>query len=301
VNGLKFANDAFGHEFGDTLLRKLADTLKSGFRQGEIVARWGGDEFVIILPKTNNDTVREICDRIRRMSDGITVGPIRLSVAFGCATKDSIEQKFSDTIKNAENQMYQNKLMNANSGRSETVSSLLNTMYELNYEVEAHEQRLLGIVAQIGQNLNLMPQEIEELKLLAILHDLGKLGISKEILMKPDRLTQEEWAEIKKHSEIGYRIAESIPGLAHISKYILSVHERWDGLGYPQGIKGNAIPKLSRIVAIVDAYDAMISESPYKKSLSPQEAIHEIIRCSGTQFDPELVDLFVKIDINMQA
>lgn len=266
-------------------------------RKDEIVARWGGDEFVIILPETPYEKARKICERINELTEGETVGPVGLSVALGCATKDQENQDFAQTIKEAENQMYQNKLLNTKSGRSETVSSLRKTMYEMNYETEEHEQRMLGIANQIGHKLDLMAQEIEELKLLATLHDLGKLGISKDILTKTSGLSPVEWEEIRRHSEIGYRIAESIPGLAHISKYILSVHERWDGQGYPRGLKGNAIPKLSRIIAIVDAYDAMVSGRPYKEAITSQEAVAELIRCSGTQFDPQLIDLFIKLDI----
>lgn len=297
VNGLKFANDAFGHQFGDSILQKIAVSIRACLRKDEIVARWGGDEFVIILPETPYEKARKICERINELTEGETVGPVGLSVALGCATKDQENQDFAQTIKEAENQMYQNKLLNTKSGRSETVSSLRKTMYEMNYETEEHEQRMLGIANQIGHKLDLMAQEIEELKLLATLHDLGKLGISKDILTKTSGLSPVEWEEIRRHSEIGYRIAESIPGLAHISKYILSVHERWDGQGYPRGLKGNAIPKLSRIIAIVDAYDAMVSGRPYKEAITSQEAVAELIRCSGTQFDPQLIDLFIKLDI----
>ena len=292
INGLKFTNDAFGHEIGDNILKEFTDTLRTCLRKDDIIARWGGDEFVILLPKTEYAVALIICDRIRSSSGGVAVGPLNISVALGCSTKYSAERDFSGVIKDAEDLMYQNKLLDKKSGRSEIVTSLSKAMHEMNYETEEHEQRLLENVTKIGRKLDFMPQEIEELRLLAILHDIGKLGVSKDILMKPQTLTQEEWEEIKKHSEIGYRIAESTPGLAHISKYILSVHERWDGLGYPYGLEGTAIPKLSRIIAIVDAYDAMVSGRPYKKPISPKEAIKEINRCSGTQFDPFMVQLF---------
>jgi diguanylate cyclase (GGDEF)-like protein/PAS domain S-box-containing protein len=298
INGLKFANDAFGHEFGDSLLRNFAATLNLCLRKEDIVARWGGDEFILLLPKTQNSTAAQVCERIKTMSGSVCVGPLNLSVALGISTKEDPEKPIENIIKDAENMMYRNKLLDVKSNRSEAVSSLTKALHELDSETEGHEKRLLEMVKQMGGILDLMPQEIEELKLLSILHDIGKLGVSKDIISKTSRLSPDEWIEMKKHSEIGYRIAESTPGLAHISKYILSVHERWDGKGYPQGLKGNATPKLSRIIAIVDAYDVMVSGRPYKKPMTHNEAKEEIERCSGAQFDPLLAKMFITLDID---
>jgi diguanylate cyclase len=295
VNGLKKVNDSFGHIMGDEVLKATAKILKDTCRTDDIIARIGGDEFVILLPKTSNEAAQILCTRINSISQTWKVGPIYLSVSLACATKEESTQPFSNIYKNAEDKLYQIKLLNLKSSRSDTVSSLSKALYEMNYETEEHEKRMLEMVSDIGRALDLMPQEIEELKLLAILHDIGKLGISKEIILKPSQLTSDEWVEMKRHSEIGYRIAESTPGLSHISKYILSVHERWDGKGYPQGLKGNATPKLSRIISIVDAYDTMVSGRPYKKPMTHNEAVKEIKRCSGTQFDPLLVDLFLNL------
>ena len=293
INGLKFANDAFGHGAGDGLLVNFAKVMKSCLRTEDIAARWGGDEFVILLPKTPNDVARSICDRIISMVNDVREGPLSLSVALGSSTKSDVGQPFDIVIKDAEDMMYQNKLLNVRSVRNQSIASLLRTMREMNYETEEHEQRLLDTATNIGHSLHLMQQEIEELRLLAIMHDVGKLGVSKEIIMKPKCLTPEEWAEMKRHSEIGYRIAESIQGLAHISKYILSIHENWDGTGYPKGLRGNAIPKLSRIIAIADAYDEMIIGRPYRPAITSDQAIQELMDCKDTQFDPDLVDLFI--------
>lgn len=292
INGLKFANDSFGHDFGDKLLIGFTKILRSCLRQEDVIARWGGDEFVILLPSTPHQTAVNICERIKSSAEKTVIDPVRLSVALGISTKECGEQSFAEIIKSAENQMYRNKLLEAKSGRSHTVTSLLRTMYEMDYETEENDRLLRETAVMVGRKLELMPQEIEELKLLALLHDIGKLGVSREIVMKPGRLTGEEMDEIKRHSEIGYRIAESTPGLAHISKYILSIHERWDGKGYPQGLKGSAIPKLSRIASLLDAYDAMTGIRTYRKPVSPAEAIEEIRRNSRTQFDPYLVEVF---------
>jgi len=271
IDGLKMINDSFGHLTGDKYIVKAAESIKKGCRADDIISRIGGDEFAILLPKTTEHHAQGICRRILGNIKAIKDMPIQLSVTLAAAVKVKKDQNIIDTVKCAENRTLQNKLLNKKSSRGEAVLSLSKALYEMNYETEEHEKRLLKMAGEIGEALNLMPQEIEELKLLAILHDIGKLGISKEIIMKPGPLTPDEWTEMKKHSEIGYRIAEATPGLSHISKYILSVPERFD------------------------AYDVMISGRPYKKPIASEEAHAEIIRCRAAQFDPLLVDLFSKL------
>ncbi|HZK71827.1 MAG TPA: HD-GYP domain-containing protein, partial [Clostridia bacterium] len=146
----------------------------------------------------------------------------------------------------------------------------------------------------IGKKLKLSDDNIFELELATTLHDIGKMSIDQQILMKPGKLTEEEWGEIKKHPETGYRIAQSTSELMSISEYILSHHERWDGKGYPQGLKGEEIPLIARIINVVDSYDAMTSKRTYGKELNKEEAIIEMRNCAGTQFDPELIEIFIE-------
>lgn len=292
INGLKAANDSYGHDTGDELLKAAAKAFVTACRSDDIIARIGGDEFVVLLPKTCMGDAQKICVRINDTAEAGKVCTAKLSITLAAAVKENIEQNFRDMVKAAEDKMYRKKLLDLRSSRSDTVASLSRALREMNHETEEHGKRLLALASQVGTALCLMPQEIEELKLLAVLHDIGKLSISKEIIMKNGPLDTAEWTEMKRHSEIGYRIAVSTPGLSHISKYILSVHERWDGKGYPQGLAGNATPKLSRIIAIIDAFDAMVSGRPYKKPVSLDDALKELIRCGGTQFDPLLVDVF---------
>ncbi len=151
---------------------------------------------------------------------------------------------------------------------------------------------------KVGKSIGMKGYEIENLKLLSLLHDIGKTGIPDSILLKPGKLDEREMSIIKKHCEIGFRIASTLHELLPIADGILSHHERWDGTGYPRGLKGEEISLLSRIVSVLDTYDAMISDRPYRKALGVQEAIDEIKRCAGTQFDPYIVDIFINKILN---
>jgi len=295
VNGLKLANDVFGHQEGDRLLQKIADILKYSCRNKDIIARWGGDEFAVILPNTSLHEAYDICDRIKEECSKADKDTIQPSIALGTAVKDDPSKGIQQVLKEAEDRMYRRKLLESKSTRSAIISSLEKTLFERSFETEEHAKRLLKYSLKIGQALSLSQNETDDLRLLSILHDIGKIAVPDSILVKPGRLSLKEWEEMKKHAEIGYRIAESSKELDHIADYILSHHERWDGTGYPQGLKGEKIPRLSRILAIADAFDAMTHERPYKKAISRKEALEEIRRCSGTQFDPEIVQIFLQV------
>ncbi|MDP4092604.1 MAG: PAS domain S-box protein [Bacillota bacterium] len=295
LNGLKLTNDVFGHSEGDKLLQKVAHILKGSCRKEDIIARWGGDEFAIILPKTENSKAIEICSRVIDQCDIAEKDPIQPSIALGYATKYDGSVDIQQTLKEAENWMYRHKLLDNRSVRSTIISSLEKTLFEKSIETEEHAQRIRIISTKLGKAMGLSETELDELSLLSLLHDIGKIAISDSILTKPGPLTSEEWEEMKKHPEIGYRIAESSQDLAHIAEFILSHHERWDGTGYPRGLKGYEIPKLARIISIIDAYDVMTHIRPYKGIISHEDAVREIRRCQGKQFDPDISELFVNI------
>ena len=163
------------------------------------------------------------------------------------------------------------------------------------YETEEHSKRLEALSIKLGKSINLSESILNDLVVFAALHDIGKIAIPEAILLKKDKLTEKEWEIIKRHSEIGYNIARSSPQLLHIAEYILSHHEQWDGCGYPQGLKGERIPMLSRIVLIVDSYDVMTNGRPYESALSKSAAMKELINCAGTKYDPAFVKIFKKI------
>lgn len=295
INGLKITNDTFGHLAGDELLISAAQTLKNHCRKDDIVCRWGGDEFAIILLDTNEQITENICKSIKESCEMIKIEAIPLRIALGYSFIDLTNMNIAAAMKEAEHRMYRNKLFESKSVMNNIISSLEKTLAEKSNETEEHAQRLILLCMKVGEELNMANSQIDELSLLASLHDIGKIGISNDILNKPGKLDENEWEIIKTHSEIGYRIASSTTEISHIAHAILSHHEKYDGKGYPKGISGETIPLISRIISIVDAYDVMIHERPYKKPISFEETIAEIRRCSGTQFDPNLVEICIKV------
>lgn len=299
INGLKMVNETLGHAEGDKIITSISKILSGCVREGDLLARTGGDEFSILLPKTGtaeaNAIIRAIsfaCEEYRKSSGDVTY---QAYLALGCATKTNMSESLNTTQKNAEENMYRNKLLQKSSIHSSLLSSLKTTLYERSHETEEHAQRLVQMCRAIGRKFDLVDEQLNELELLSNLHDIGKIGISDIILNKPSGLTDEEWMEMRKHPEIGCRIAMSTQELVPIANYILCHHERWDGKGYPQMLKGKEIPLLSRILAVVDAYDAMTQDRPYRKAMTKTEAIREIVKNAGTQFDPEVVAKFLEL------
>lgn len=295
VNGLKFINDTFGNHEGDKILKKVAEILKASCREEDVIARLGGDEFAILLPQTTEEVCLKKCEQIKKFAHEVENAFLKLSISLGVASKVDVNEDLQKVFKEAEDRMYRNKLLESKSTRSVFINSLEKTLWERSHETEEHTRRVRTFAEKLGRAIDLPDSELDSLILLATLHDIGKIAIPNSILDKPDKLSDEEWEIIKKHPDTGYRIAISSPELVSIADGILSHHERWDGKGYPRGLKGEAIPILARILAIADSYDVMINERPYKKAFTQEEAINEIKRCSETQFDPELVEIFVEL------
>ncbi len=298
INGLKLLNDALGHTAGDRIIQKTAEVLQSCCRSGDILARTGGDEFSLLMPDTDYETGMDMLKRFHSACQKYNASAPSeshcLNIALGCATKENEPESISATIKRAESSMYRRKLLDRSSVHSTLITSIRTTLFEKSHETQEHADRLTRLTHLVGKAFDLNEAQLNELELLSTLHDVGKISFSDKILLKPGGLTDEEFMEIKKHPETGYRIAMASPELKMIADYILCHHERWDGNGYPQGLSGENIPFLSRILSVCDTYDAMTIDRVYRKAVPAETALTEIQNNSGTQFDPEIVQVFVK-------
>lgn len=280
INGLKLINDSFGHALGDKMLQKTADIFRESSKDSYIVARLGGDEFIILLPNSDQREAEELISRIKNKASLEKVGTFDISISFGYQTKLSMEEDIDELLRNTEDHMYRNKISEGSSMRSRTIEML-------------HSKRVGKICGFIAEEMGCKPDVVKDLNTAGLMHDIGKIGVSESILEKEGKLDNLEWKEIQKHPEIGYRILSSVNEFLEIANYILEHHERWDGKGYPRGLQGEEITLYARIIAIADSYDAMTKDRSYREGLSKEEAIEEIIRFSGSQFDPEIVKVFV--------
>lgn len=296
VDGLKLVNDSLGHRVGDILLVAAADVIGSVFRKEDVVARIGGDEFAVLLPKCPYPVAQAACDKIRANIERYNEKhkDLPLSISIGCACDDGTKG-MSALFREADNEMYREKLQHGRSTRSAIVGALIKSYEESGSTSAGRIEYLRQVVSELGRTIGLSEAHIADLHLLVRFHNIGKVGIPKHLLLKPGRLTPEEWREIQRHSEIGHRIALSSPELAPIADGILKHREWWNGTGYPLGLEGDDICLVCRILAIADAYDAMTHNRPYRKALSHEEAVAELRRYAGIQFDPELVPKFIEI------
>jgi diguanylate cyclase (GGDEF)-like protein len=295
IDGLKLVNDTYGYNKGDQLIRKASAIIKDTCRKEDIVTRWGGDEFLILLPQTSAADARELCERISNGCREAYQNSVPISMTLGTAVKNSPDEALTEVQKRAEDQMQNQKLSTYKKIKSAFLKSVYHNLMSKSFETEEHIRRVREISLQIGEKLALPKSEMNRLAVLVLLHDIGKVKIIEDILTKKGMLDTEEWEKIKKHPEAGCRIARASEEFAYVAEDILSHHEHWDGTGYPQGLKGEEIPLLARIMAIADAYEVMTCGRPYKKAMTPAAAASELRRCAGLQFDPQLVGLFLSL------
>lgn len=293
INGLKFTNDAFGHDVGDLLIKTTAEILRSICRAEDIIARIGGDEFVILLPQTDEVTAGMFMTRIETAAANIKNENFIVSLAIGTATKTEKSQDPLEIQKLADRRMYQNKVHYGKIMRNQTIELVLR---QINYKFDRehlHIDRVTQYAGALAEAMGFDENEVKEIKLVAQLHDIGKIVLPKELLEKPGSLTPEEMETVRTHSDAGYQILRGNEDYAQIALSVLHHHERWDGKGYPKGLAGDEIPLQARIIAICDAYEAMTSPRSYKAMLTHLDAIKELEQNAGTQFDPVLTRIFI--------
>ncbi len=296
IDDLKLVNDTWGHAAGDNLLKACAVVLKKAIREKDVLARVGGDEFAVILPRTSFKEAQAI---IRRIKSNVkeyqkTHLDLPFSISLGIAVSESPVHPLLHALKKADDNMYRDKLSRNSKSGGTVVSTLIKTLNERDFITGGHAERLSKMSRKLGEIIGLSSEQLNNLTLLSHMHDLGKVGVPDHILLKPGKLSEEEWQEMKRHSEIGQRIAKASSELQHIADLILFHHEHWNGKGYPLGLHGEKIPIECRLLSVIDAYDAMTSHRPYRKAISPEEALQEIIRCADTQFDPMIVKVFAE-------
>ncbi|RQD79369.1 MAG: diguanylate cyclase, partial [Halanaerobium sp. MSAO_Bac5] len=295
LNGLKIVNSSYGHTMGDKVLIKAAELLAEIIPESAVLARYGGDEFIILFPNCDSEQAHQYLYEIKERFARTELEGIPLSIGVGLAVMDSMAAEIKDIIKIADKDMNHNKLLETNSANNKIVKGLLSALSAKSDETVEHTERMTELAICVGRRLGIQNSQLNRLSLLAALHDIGKTSIPGDILTKAGKLTAEEWEILKAHPSRGYKIASATSEFSVVAEEILSHHERWDGNGYPRGLKAKEIPYLARIIALVDAYDVMRSGRPYKKAMSKKEAVAEIQRCKGSQFDPYLAEKFVEI------
>ncbi len=297
VDALKLINDTLGHDFGDELLRNAAQIIKNAFRECDVVSRIGGDEFVVLLPNCDYNIVSQKVQHIRENIDSrnkkSNLLPISISIGYSFCQAKPLQTKA--LFREADDMMYREKQKHRNSFRRKLLATI-EEMVKNRQTAGTRKRCCLRIIAnKIADHLELSTEDKEDLMLMSRYYDIGNVGILPSILSKPSSLTKNEKREIRKHSEIGHRLACFFPELHSIADYILMHHERYDGGGYPLSKKGAQIPITSGIISIAVAFIAMTTDRPFCRAMTTETAITEIKRCAGSQFDPILVDTFIKI------
>lgn len=297
VDGLKIINDSLGHNCGDKLLMTAAALIRESVPPEAVTARVGGDEFAILLQEASPDDAKAVCRLIRdKVAAYNAKNPgLPLSVSLGFAVCSGGVADVGALYKEADDAMYREKLHRTSSVRSSIVQALVRALEARDFITQGHAERLQKYAVILAEKLGLPERTVADIRLLAHFHDIGKVGISDNILFKSGSLTRRETMEMQRHCEIGYRIARLVPELAPIAEGILRHHEWWNGKGYPLGLAGEQIPLECRIVALADAYDTMTSSRPYRKAMTSEQALAELEKYAGTQFDPRLTQMFKDI------
>lgn len=293
LNGLKILNDAFGHLTGDQALISVGNVFKNVFKD-HFVARIGGDEFAVLLHGLEIEEIEDIKRYARDEVSKIKINDISLSVSIGYQVMRDDSLDINEVMKAAENHMYRHKVTESMSVRNQAIKAIHKTLTNKYKEERIHSEKVSQMCYVTGLALGIKDEQLDELRLAGMYHDIGKIAIPDAILNKPAALTEEEFKIMMTHTESGYHILRAADDYSRLAEYALSHHERWDGKGYPRGLKGDEIPLFARIINLCDSYDAMTTNRVYRQKMSKDEAVKEIIKGSGKQYDPKLAKAFVE-------
>jgi diguanylate cyclase (GGDEF)-like protein/PAS domain S-box-containing protein len=300
VNGLKLINDSFGHGAGDTLLREIGTVLKETCRAEDILARIGGDEFVIMLYNTGEAGAERLCQRIYKACRAYEKKPDKktfyLSISLGHATKTTNDLSIDDLLREAEHMLYRKKNPERKKVRTTILNAVKKQLFKKNFDSAAQHDFFMSLVMQLGEKLNLKTEEIAQLQLLQETHDMGELSLDEKLqCVDLSNYSFEEVEDYKKHAETGYRVALAVPEMNSIAMDILSHHEHWDGTGYPKGLKGEEIPFLARIICITDAYLELLKKYEKADSITAKNIEKDLFDGSGTKYDPVILREFLEL------
>lgn len=292
INDLKLINDGFGHDSGDHLLLEVTKAMTKIIPAKNCFIRTGGDEFMVLLPKTPEEDTRKLIGLILDELSTKSIDKIKISAAFGVAVKNS-DVKIAQIFTSAEKEMYETKFLKVHKRQNDLVKKITEKFFASHPEEEQHAERVALIANIFGEGLEMNRYELQSLNNLARLHNIGKIGFDHAYTDKDELWAGDDLENTKKHVEIGYHILAASTDFSDIAGDVLSHHERYDGLGYPCGLKGEKIPYRSRIIAIVNFFDAVTSMADGSQAMSREEAIENIKKNSGKQFDPKLVQEFI--------
>ena len=317
LDNFKTYNDIYGHPAGDILLSQIGKVIKGSVRSADQAFRYGGDEFVVILPEAAMDDAYVVAERVRvQVAREMEAKEIAVTVSIGVASYPADGVISGELVTVADTALYYAKRTGGNrvylSSRilSEPVDDAgtyarhngLSAIYALVSTVEAkdpytygHSRKVNTYAVALAEAVGLSPEEVSRVSTAALLHDIGKIGIADRVLNKKSKLTKEDWEAIRSHPRLGATIVGNVPNLAPCVSTILHHHERWDGSGYPEGLKGEQISVEARILAIADAFEAMSAARPYRPALCNEKVLTELRRGAGSQFDPELVEVFIGV------
>lgn len=297
INKFTIVNTSFGYDVGNQVLVEIAKLLleyeakNTYFRAYRI----GGDQFALVMPKTPNDVAEIEIENLKQKINSIEKFKFDINISCGLATAENINDSIIDIFTKAFDNKVKAKVYEGSSISTKTVDLIMNTLFAKNERENLHSERVSKIAREIAELYNLGTAFCNRVELAGKLHDIGKITVSEEILDKPGKLNNTEWEKIKKHPETGFMILSSVKEYLDFAHIVYSHHERWDGFGYPRGLSKNNSPLEARIIGVADAYDAMTVSRPYRRALTPKEAIDEIEKYSGTQFDPEVAEKIITL------
>ncbi|MGN0131211.1 MAG: HD domain-containing phosphohydrolase [Lachnospiraceae bacterium] len=295
INGLRSLNDKFGSAYGDFVMQQLAHCVRVHIGEETFAAKLDNGDILAVMEGKTHEDAAAVFEAIKRDLEKFFSKDNEVHVEYGIAVKEREDVTMDRVLSDARTSMQNKKMLRDNSASSSLVDSLKQTLSESDYETEEHVERTREMAARLGKRMNLSDSDIGKLELLAVLHDIGKVAIPHHVLVKKGKLNDEEFKIMQQHTVKGYRIAKSSPELGDIADCILSHHEKWDGTGYPNRLKGEEIPLLARIISAVDSHDVMVHNRPYHQAMPEEDAIKELRRCAGTQFDPHIVEVFTEL------